>query len=190
MSTAPREPTSARLRNFTRVDFDKMIDAGVIGEDERVELVGGAIVQMSPEGPQHAGTIEICAEALRRAFGAGFTVRVQHPLVVDPDDEPQPDLAVVPGSPRAHLAAHPTHAPLVVEVSQTSLAYDRREKALVYARAGMPDYWIVNLTDRVVEVHRLPSAHGYGSVSSFGPDEAIAPLAAPAASLLVASLLP
>jgi Uma2 family endonuclease len=177
------------LRNFTRVEYDKMIDAGILGEDEHVELVDGAIVAMSPEGPPHSATIDLCADVLRRAFGAAFTVRVQHPLVIDPDGEPEPDLVVVAGSPFDYFEEHPRTAALVVEVSGSSLAYDRREKARLYARAAIPEYWIVNLVDRVVEVHRLPSGTGYGDVSSFRSADTIAPLGAPAAAILVGSFV-
>ncbi|HVU53341.1 MAG TPA: Uma2 family endonuclease [Polyangia bacterium] len=179
----------AAPRNFSRVEYDKMIDAGILGEDERVELVDGTIVEMSPEGVEHAGTIDLCAEVLRRAFGQGFTVRVQHPIAIDPDGEPQPDLAVVAGEPRMHLAAHPTTAALLVEVSASSLAYDRTVKARLYARAGVPEYWIVNLVARTVEVHREPSASGFGSVESVSGGE-LAPLAAAGPRLAVADLLP
>ncbi len=182
-------PPLPAARNFSRRDYEKMIDAGVLREDERVELVAGRIVQMSPEGPLHAGTIDLCAETLRRLFGADYTVRVQHPLAVDPDGEPEPDLAVVEGGPRAHLADHPHRAVLVVEVAGTSLAYDRGEKARLYARAGFPEYWIVNLGAEVVEVHRDPSPDGYGSVASFGREAVISPLAAPGA-VAASELLP
>jgi Uma2 family endonuclease len=167
-----------------------MIDAGILREDEHVELVGGRIVEMSPEGPLHAGTIDLCAEALRRAFGRGYTVRVQHPLAVDPDSEPEPDLAVVRGSPREHLTGHPREAVLVIEVAESSLDYDRREKAGLYARAGFPEYWIVNLRDRTVEVHRDSSPSGYQTVVSLNADAEIAPLELPGARIRPAALLP
>jgi Uma2 family endonuclease len=189
MSTASREPLP-RPRNFTRLDFDKMVDAGIVGEDERVELVGGVIVRMSPEGPRHAGTIDLCAEALRRVFGVGFTVRVQHPLVIDPDGEPEPDLAVVPGEPRAHLDAHPRSAVLVVEVAESSLEFDRRDKAVLYARAGIAEYWIVNLRDRIVEVRRGPTPVGYSSLVAMRPEDELKALSAPAATVRVIDLLP
>jgi Uma2 family endonuclease len=159
-------------------------------EDEHVELIGGRIVTTSPEGPAHASAIDLCAEALRQAFGPGYTVRVQHPLAVGAEDEPQPDLAVVCGGPRDHLAEHPRAAVLVVEVAESSLAYDRGEKALLYARAGLPDYWIVKLADRRIEVHRDPTPAGYRSVVSLGAGDEIAPLAAPAAHIAVGALLP
>jgi Uma2 family endonuclease len=172
-------PTLPAARNFSRRDYEKMIHAGILREDEHVELVAGRILRMSPEGPLHAGTIDLCAETLRRVFGADHTVRVQHPLAVDPDGEPEPDLAVVRGGPRAHLGDHPHQAVLVVEVAGTSLACDRGEKAHLYARAGFPEYWIVNLGAALVEVHRDPSPNGYRSVASFGRDAIISPLAAP-----------
>jgi Uma2 family endonuclease len=192
MSGIPNSSTagSRPVRNFSRLEYDKMIDAGVIGGDEHVELVGGAIVEMSPEGPHHAGTIDLCAEILRRAFGPAFTVRVQHPLVVDPDDEPEPDLAVVAGAPLEHLGAHPRSAELVVEVAESSLAYDRREKALLYACAGIAEYWVVNLVERRLEVHREPAPGGYLRCASLAAGDEIAPLGAPAAAIAIASILP
>jgi Uma2 family endonuclease len=179
---------SSCRRSFSRVEYDKMIEAGILGEDEHVELVGGAIVTMSPEGPDHAGTIDLCAEVLRRAFGRGFTVRVQHPIVIDPDGEPEPDIAVVVGDPGDHLDAHPRTAALVVEVARSSLEYDRAEKAELYARAELPEYWIVNLRDRKVEVHREPTPGGYASVMSLAAGHAIVPLGAPDAVIETASL--
>jgi Uma2 family endonuclease len=179
----------ASARNFSRREYEKMIDVGILGEDERVELVAGRIVEMSPEGPLHAGTIDLCAETLRRLFGRDYTVRVQHPLAVDPDGEPEPDLAVVRGGPRAHLGGHPHEAVLVVEVAIASLAYDRGEKARLYARAGFPEYWIVNLAEQVVEVHRDPSPSGYRSITSHGRDAVFSPLSA-TATVAASDLLP
>src|SRR5215831_13575418 len=165
--------------NLSRHEYAKMIRAGVIGEDERLELIGGRIVAMSPEGALHAGAIDLCAEALRRVFAAGYTVRIQHPLAVDPDDEPEPDIAVVGGSPRDHLVDHPHEAVLVLEVAESSLEYDRGEKARLYARADVTDYWIVNLIDRRLEVHRDPKSGGYGSIVSLAADDEIGRGAAP-----------
>jgi Uma2 family endonuclease len=180
----------AESRNFSRREYDNMIRAGIIGGDERLELIGGRIVAISPEGAVHAGAIDLCAEALRRVFAAGHTVRVQHPLAIDPDDEPEPDIAVVRGSPRDHLADHPHEAVLVVEVAESSLEYDRGEKARLYARAGFADYWIVNLNHCCVEVHRDPTPAGYRNVISLTADDEVAPLAAASSRIPVAALLP
>ena len=143
---------------------------------------------MSPEKSRHAATVDLVAEALRKAFGAGRTVRVQHPLAIDVDSEPEPDLAVVEGSPRDYADAHPATALLVVEVAGTSLSYDRTTKRALYARAGI-EYWIVNLVDMCIEVHRLPSKGDYRSISSHRPPEEIAPFAQPDATIPVADLL-
>ncbi|HXU00485.1 MAG TPA: Uma2 family endonuclease [Polyangia bacterium] len=182
---------NGELRNFSRLDYDNMIRAGILGEDERVELIGGRIVTMSPEGPVHAAAIDLSAEILRRLFGgSNFTVRVQHPLAVGFEDEPEPDIAVVRGGPRDHLTEHPHAAVLVVEVAESSLAYDRGEKSSLYARAGFPDYWIINLVDHRIEVHRDPSPNGYRSIVVLADGEEIAPLAARGARIAVTDLLP
>jgi Uma2 family endonuclease len=178
------------LRNFSRRDYEDMIGAGILREDEHIELVGGRIVTMSPEGPTHAGAIDLCAEILRRVFAADHTVRVQHPLAIDPDDEPEPDVAVVRGGPREHLSEHPHEAVLVIEVAESSLDYDRGDKALLYARAGFPDYWIVNLVDRRVEVYRDPAPTGYRSVIALVAGDEVAPLGAPSGTIAVDALLP
>jgi len=160
-------------RNFSRREYDNMVRAGTIGEDDRLELIDGRIVAMSPEGPTHAGTIDLCAEALRKIFGADYTVRVQHPLAVDPDDEPEPDIAVVPGGPRDHLADHPHDAVLVVEVAESSLAYDRGRKLRMYASCGVPEYWVVNIPERCVEVYRDPQHNGYAHCHRYEPGQSI-----------------
>ena len=180
----------AAVRNFSRQEYEKMIDAGILGEVEHVELVAGRIVQMSPEGPLHAGTIDLCADVLRRLFGPGYTVRVQHPLAVGPDAEPEPDLAIVSGGPREHLGGHPHDAVLVVEVAESSLDYDRGDKARLYARAGIPEYWIVNLRDRLVEVSLDPTPEGYRQTVRLEPGSEIAPRDRPDAAVPVAALLP
>jgi Uma2 family endonuclease len=187
MSSASHGPSARALplRNFSRVEYDKMIDAGIFGEDEHVELVGGTVVEMSPEGPPHSATIDLCADVLRRAFGAAFTVRVQHPLVIDPDGEPEPDLVVVAGSPLDYFDEHPRTATLVVEVAESSLAYDRRDKSLLYSRAGLPEYWIVNLVDRVLEVHREPGPDGYRKIAVARIGDEVIPIALPTAGVVV-----
>jgi Uma2 family endonuclease len=119
------------------------------------------------------------------------------PLALDPMSRPEPDIAVVPGGPRDYRKAHPKTALLLVEVADTTLAYDREWKGSLYARGGIRELWIVNLLDRVLEVYREPvssstAKHGwaYRSVSKLGPGETAKPLAAPGASVAVADLLP
>jgi Uma2 family endonuclease len=175
---------------WSRADYERLVASGVFGPGDRVELLEGEIIEITPEKSRHAATVDLVLEALRSAFGAFHMVRVQHPLAVSGTSEPQPDLAVVPGSARDYVDEHPTSAVLVVEVSDTSLEYDRGKKALVYARAGLAEYWIVNLVEGAMEVHRDPGADGYKSVTRLGPTESVSPLAASKVSIAVADLLP
>jgi Uma2 family endonuclease len=182
--------SSVQLRRWTRQEYDRMIDAGILGPSDRVELIEGEIIEMSPQKPPHAVCVQLAEVALRRAFREGFHTRVQLPLALA-DSEPEPDLAVVRGSIRDYLAEHPTTAVLVVEVADATLDYDRRRKARVYARAGIPEYWLVNLVDRVVEVYREPYPDdSYAQVQRFGATNSVSPLAAPRAQIEVEAMLP
>jgi len=168
-----------------------MIKAGIFGPDERIELVEGEIVEMSPQDPPHSSGVRLVEEALRRVFPAGFDVRAQLPLVLDDGSEPEPDLAVVPGTIRDYLTNHPSTAILVVEVAHSTLDYDRHRKGRIYARAGIPEYWIVNLVDRVVEVYREPQSDGtYAVVQRLGEADTVSPLAKPTAWIELSALLP
>jgi Uma2 family endonuclease len=159
-----------------------MIDAGILHEDEPIELIEGRLIVAEPQNTPHAKAIELAVDALRAAFGPGWRIRVQLPIALDPDSEPEPDVSVVAGSPRDDGEDHPSHPALVVEVADTSVGLDRVVKARVYARGGIPEYWIVNLIARVVEVHRQPRrrlGHArYATVTTARPGESIRPLAA------------
>lgn len=179
-----------RPRLWARVDYDRLVEAGVFGPSDRVELLEGEIIEMTPEKSRHAAVVDLGFEALRRAFGASHTIRVQHPLAVSDASEPEPDLAVVPGSARDYVDRHPVSAALVVEVSDTSLEYDRTRKSRVYAQAGIAEYWIVNIVESVLEGHRDPGVQGYRSVSRLHAGETVLPLAATGAPVAVADLLP
>ena len=185
------------LRRWTRHEYERMVEAGVFPPGDRVELVDGEIVTMPPQSSAHATAIRMIEETLRRAFVAGHDVRTQLPLGLEAASEPEPDICVVPGSFQDYRDMHPTTAVLVVEVADTSLAFDRDHKARLYGRAGIREYWIANLIDRVVEVHRDPAplpvarlGRGYQSVRSYRPGETIAPTAAPHAQVAVDDLLP
>ncbi len=183
--------SAVQLKRWSREEYDKMIEAGVFAPDERVELVEGDIIQMTAHNARHASAMRAAEEALRVTFGRAFDVRVQLPLALGPDSEPEPDVAVVRGHWRDYVNAHPTTALLVVEISDSSLDFDRRRKARVYALAGIPEYWIVNLADRVLEVHRDPGADvGYQTQQRLGADQAISPLATPSANIAVKDLIP
>jgi Uma2 family endonuclease len=174
-----------------------MIEADIIGPDDKIELLEGRLVVKEPQHGPHFTAMRLVQEALQAAFGPGWEVRPQGPLALGPSSEPEPDVSVVRGSPRDFRDAHPIRAVLVVEVAKTSLRLDRTRKAQIYAKAGVPDYWILNLLTSVLEVYREPVAIDptghhweYRMVRSLGPGEFISPLAAPHASIAVADLLP
>jgi len=186
--------TGGERHRWTREEYYRMGDAGILGTEERVELIEGEVLKMSPQLPPHTVTISLVAGALSTAFGPGYYVRQQVPLELQGSVEPEPDAAVVPGSPRDYQDAHPTTALLVVEVSDTSLAFDQTKKAALYAAARILDYWIIDLVHHRVEIRRDPlqGAQGfnYQSVTSYGPGETLSPFAAPAAAVPVDDLLP
>jgi Uma2 family endonuclease len=163
----------------------------------RVELLGGQLIVAEPQGSGHFAALRAVEEALRAAFGPRWEVRGQGPLALDDESEPEPDVAVVSGSFLDYRHHHPSRAVLVVEVSEASLALDREHKGSLYARAGVADYWIVNLVDRGLEVRRDPvedptASFGwrYRAVTRLGRARSIAPLVLPDASIRVSDLLP
>lgn len=184
-------------RQWTRKEYDRLVEMGILHEDEPIELIGGQMIVAEPKGSPHATAIGLTAEALRVAFGRGWVVRVQDPVALDDDSEPEPDVVVVPGGWRDYRAEHPSRPALIVEVAESSLRFDRRHKGSVYARAGVADYWIVNLQRNVLEVYREPvtaatALYGwkYASVRTLKAHATISPLAAPDATVTVADLLP
>lgn len=187
-----------RTRAWTRREYGRLIALGVLHEDERIELVAGRLVVREPQRTPHATGVRLADRALRRAFpDTAWQVNVGLPLALDDDSEPEPDVCVTAGGPRDYVSAHPARPVLVVEVSESSLAFDRSEKAGIYARAGLSDYWIVNLAERALEVRRDPTPapaapHGwaYRSVLTLRPPAMISPLAMPDAMIAVADLLP
>jgi Uma2 family endonuclease len=189
--------TPMRTRRWTRVEYDRLIDLGIFRPGEHLELLGGELIVSEPQGTLHAVAVGLVEDALRACFGPGWAVRVQMPIALDDESEPEPDLAVVPGTHRDYEAAHPARPALLVEVAESSLADDRGTKAALYARAGISDYWILNLVDRVLEVCRDPVAGAapptggrYREVAVLRPGASIAPLARPDASIEIAALLP
>jgi Uma2 family endonuclease len=135
------------LGRYTSDEYLALAEHGVLEPDDRVELLDGVVVSMSPINPPHAVATDKVAVALRAAFGKGFAVRVQHPLRAGRRSVPQPDVAVVAGDYDDYVGAHPTSAVLVVEVADSTLAQDRLTKAAIYAGAGVPQYLIVDLRD-------------------------------------------
>ena len=183
-------------RRWRRAEYDRLVELGIFA-GERLELLDGLLAVREPQGSSHAAIVGQIGEALRSAFGAGWHTRLQAPLALDDDSEPEPDVAVVAGEYRDYVTGHPSTAALVVEVADSSLGLDRRLKVGLYARAGLPEYWIVNLVEGVLEVHREPrpepeTAYGwvYRSVEIVRPPASVTPLGAPGSLIPVADLLP
>jgi Uma2 family endonuclease len=141
-------------RPFSVAEYHRMVDAGILSEDDRVELLEGVIVLMSPQKEPHAHAIEELTEALVLQVNGRYRVRPQLPLTLGDRSEPEPDLAVVPLPEPGAPAQNRRAALLVIEVAGDSLRKDRLAKARIYARAGIPEYWIVNLEERCIEVFR------------------------------------
>ena len=187
-------PGPRRLR-WTADQYYRLADLGFF-RNRRVELIEGDVIEMSAVNPPHSIGVDLLGDALRAAFGPGHRVRIQQPIDVGRRTQPEPDAAVVVGQAR-DFVDHPRNALLVVEVSDTTLRYDRRVKAHLFAQAGILDYWIVNLIDRQLEIHRNPEPDPtrkgrfhYASVTIVPATGTVSPLAAPGAVIAIADLLP
>ena len=189
MSTTASDVGICHYR-LSRVEYDRAVEAGAFEPEAKLELIDGNLHAMTPEGSRHALGMNLAAHCLRRVFDSGFHVRVQNPLAIDDYSEPEPDVAVVTGPMRDYRDAHPTSAVLVVEVSHESLRHDRTVKQRLYARCGIPEYWILALPENRLEVYRKPAGDGYQSVTKHAAGDKVAPLARPDAQIVVDDLLP
>jgi len=178
------------LHHWTRAEYDRMVEAGVFQPEARLELVEGEIVNMTPQGSFHSTITQLLNDALREVFGKGHTVRVQMPLAIDDRSEPEPDIAVVKGVPLDYLDAHPDTALLVVEVADTTLGFDRNRKKRIYAKNGIPEYWLVDVKAGRLEVYRDPMDEDYATKTTYGRGDRIQPLGAQGSRLEVSSLIP
>ncbi|MGH7171216.1 MAG: Uma2 family endonuclease [Gemmataceae bacterium] len=185
-----------RPYRWTREQFYQMLDLGWF-QDQPVELIGGEVIEMAAQLDLHLASVTLTGDALRAAFGSGYWVRPQGSLDLSPHGVPSPDVAVTSGSPQGAPRTISKSALLVVEVSDTTLSYDRYHKMSLYAAGGIADYWIVNLVQRQLEVYRDPVADStqlfgfrYNSRTILDPPDTVSPLAAPQARIIVADLLP
>lgn len=174
-------------RLFTVEEYHRMAEAGILGEDERVELIEGEIVQMAPIGPRHAGGVINATRLFITRLGDRAVVSPQNPVVISPRSEPQPDLLLLRPRAVSYSRELPTSQDvlLTVEVADTMVRYDRLVKARLYARAGIAEFWLCLPTDGAVEVHRRPGADGYAGVTSHGPGQQVTALAFPDVSFAV-----
>ena len=183
-------------RRWTRKEYDRLGELGMF-PDEPLELIGGHLIVAEPKGTYHVTSVGMVSRALRAALPPGWLLRLQDPIALDDESEPEPDVAVVPGDLSDYLTEHPQRPVLVVEVAESSLAFDRRRKGSLYARGGVQDYWIVNLVDHLLEVYRDPVADAsvvygwrYRSVERITTAGSVTLLALPTVRIAVSDLLP
>lgn len=169
MSVVARKP-----RRWTREEYERLVEGGVFHEDERLELIEGEILQMTPQNARHAATVTLVYGTLNGLLLEEYSVRVQLPLALGEDSEPEPDVAVVEGGPRDYLQEHPRTAALVVEVADSSLAFDRSKKLPLYARSGIPEVWIVDVAKGRLEVHRDPELDDFREQETLTREERVA----------------
>jgi Uma2 family endonuclease len=181
----------ARRVRFSVADFYRMGEVGLIAPGERIELIDGELVKMPPIGPGHAGCVDEFADLLRVRLPASVIVRTQNPIRLHDQAEPEPDIAVVVRRPGYYRAGHPTPSDvlLVIEVADSTLAYDLGIKAPLYAAAGIAEYWIVNLTGQQVIVFREPKDGQYQSEQALTAGDAVRPLAFPEVSIAMSDVL-
>jgi Uma2 family endonuclease len=181
-----------RLRPITVDEYHRMGDAGILRPDERVQLISGRIITMPPVGPAHAYRVTRLMRLLEGIFGGRAALRVQQPITLDTLSEPEPDIALVRLPEERYEFAHPTSADalLVIEVADATLRTDRGRKLRAYARSGVPEYWIVNLTDGVVEAHTDPDGDRYRTKRIVRRGEDISPLAFPVDPIAADDFLP
>jgi len=189
-------PPAPRV-GWTVEQFERLFDAGFFAPDARLELIEGELFEKMTQRTTHSTSLSLAEHVLERIFNDGAYARIQMPMVFGELSKPEPDVAVVVGSPRDYLPSHPSDALLVVEISDTTLETDQTTKSSLYARAGIEDYWIVDLVDRTLEVRRQPFAKedalfgwDYRSKQIFIVGESVSPLRAPQANVKVEELLP
>ena len=183
-------PEQIPRHRFTVEEFHRMAEAGILGEDDRVELIQGELIEMTPIGSAHARTVAWIAQHLALAAGDGAVVWTQNPIRLDAHCEPQPDVALLRARADGYWSALPGPGDvlLVVEVADSSLAYDRDVKAPLYAAHGVPELWLVDLQARHVIRHRRPSAGGYTRIDPPVADRLLVPERLPAAGIDVGAL--
>jgi Uma2 family endonuclease len=193
---APVKQFTPKPMSWTGEEYDYLVSIGFFA-NRRVELINGEILEMSPMNDPHAQGIQLANYALLPVFpGTAYTIRIQSPIHLGEKTRPEPDVAVIAGTPR-EVRQHPVSALLIVEISQSTLEFDRQEKGTLYAGAAIEDYWIVNLAARCVEVYRRPTPDAaveggfrYGEMRIYKETESISPVAAPTHDIAVKDLLP
>jgi Uma2 family endonuclease len=192
MPTLTTPPLSlAHKRLFTVEEYYRMAEAGILTEDDRVELLEGEITAMSPLGSRHAGCVNRLSNSLFEALHGRALVAVQNPIRLSPRSEPQPDLTLLRPRADSYASAHPgpEDVLLLVEVAESSAGYDRDTKLPLYARSGISECWLVDLEARRVEIHREPAPDGYRDVQRLVAGQSLTCLALPGLQIRVEDVL-
>jgi len=178
-------------RLFTTAEYHRMAEAGVLNEDDRLELIDGEILEMSPIGPRHAACVMRLTRVFSQKLGEQAIVSTQNPIQLSERSEPQPDLALLRPRTDFYASAHPTAGEvlLLVEVAETSVEYDRQVKVPLYARSGIPEVWLADLNQQRIVVHRDPTPAGFATVRVVRREETIRPAAFPDLTVAVADIL-
>ncbi len=193
IAASPAEVAQTRQRRrFSVGEYYAMAEAGILGPDERVELLDGEIVVMAPIGNRHAFCVDWLTRFWILALAELAIVRIQNPVRLNDSSEPEPDITLLAWRDDFYASAHPgpQDVLLLIEVADSTADSDRNEKLPLYARAGIPEVWIVNLRDRRVEVYTEPDGVGYNSVRYYGPGDSVAPLHFPDIALEVERIIP
>lgn len=179
------------LKRWTVDDYHRMISAGILTPDDRVELLDGQIVEMAPQDPPHASRIDDGGDYLKALFATRAKVRVQLPITLAPGSEPEPDFAVVRIDENRYRDHHPQPQDvlLLIEVADSTLKWDRTHKAQIYAKADIGEYWIVDIKKRQVVVLQDPQNGSYKSEQTFTENDQIAPLLLPNITLSLRYLI-
>ncbi len=178
-------------RRFTVAEYHRMAEVGILTEKDRVELIDGEIVEMTPIGPRHASVVKRLTALLTSRLGARTIVSVQDPVQLSKESEPQPDVVLLRPSSDFYAEGHPEPVDtlLLIEVADTSLPYDRGVKLPRYAAAGVPEVWIVDLADEAVEVYRAPAPEDYRQTVRIPRGGSLSPAAFPDLTLEIDEIL-
>ncbi len=181
-----------QLRRLSVEVYDSMIENGILTENDNVELLNGAIIEKMPKGEKHAYFNDVVSDFVKEKFGKSVVVRNQNPILLDDFSEPEPDIVLCKTPREKYLQRHPSPADilLIIEVSDTTIYFDRTDKAAAYARAGINQYLIVNVENNTIEDYRRPTADGFQSKQTYQTGETFSLAAFPETEISVAELLP
>jgi Uma2 family endonuclease len=183
--------TTIAIRRLSVQDYHQMAESGILQPDERVELLAGQIIQMAAKGTAHRAAVSRIENLVRNRLGNQVLLRFQDPIRLDDYSEPEPDMAIVHPDPNYYEDHHPNPSEVfwLIEVSDSTLKFDRETKAPAYSGSGIPEYWVLDDNLRKLHIYRLPDANGYQSEMVLSESLTIAPLAFPDCTIAVKEML-